>query len=370
MKVGIVSGVWPPDAGGPAPHAPELAAWLRQHGHAVEALVTADGAPEPQPYPVRWVSRRLPVGIRHAQVVRKLVARARRADVVYATSMLGRSAAATAVTGTPLVLKVTSDPAFERARRRGAVGGAVGDFQSADGGALVGALRVARDATVRRAAHLVCPSSFMAELAVSWGVPQERVTVLPNPAPRVGEADVVELDARPALVFAGRLTPAKDLGVLLRALADVPAATLTIVGDGADRPSLEALASQLGIAQRVRFLGARPRPQVLGLMATADAVVLTSAWENFPHGLVEALAMGTPVIATRVGGVPEIVADGQNGLLVEPGDAQAFAAAVNGFLDDSELRARLRAAAAGSVARFEQDAVYGRLEQILAAAAS
>jgi hypothetical protein len=148
MKVEIVSGIWPPDVGGPATHAPELAAWLQRRGHRVEALVTADRAPPPEAYPVRWVSRRLPVGVRHAEVVRRLVARGRRADVVYATSMLGRSAAASTVTRTPLVLKVTSDPAFERARRRGAVDGAVADFQDADGGALVGALRLARDATV------------------------------------------------------------------------------------------------------------------------------------------------------------------------------------------------------------------------------
>ena len=370
MKVEIVSGIWPPDVGGPATHAPELAAWLRRRGHAVEALVTADRAPEPEPYPVRWVSRRLPVGVRHAEVVRRLVARGRRADVVYATSMLGRSAAATMLSRTPLVFKVTSDPAFERARRHGAADGAVAGFQDADGGALVGALRLARDATIQRAAHVVSPSSFMAELAVSWGVAPERVTVLPNPAPSRDEADPVELDARPALVFAGRLTPAKDLGVLLRALVDVPDATLTLVGDGGDRPSLEALSSDLEVGARVRFLGARPRAQVLGLMAAADAVVLTSAWENFPHGLVESLAMGTPVIATRVGGVPEIVADGENGLLVPSGDASAFADAVNRFLGDGALRSQLRAAAAASVARFEQDAVYGRLEQILAEVAA
>src|SRR4051812_25066441 len=370
MRIEIVSGIWPPDVGGPATHAPELADWLRARGHAVEAFVTADAPPAVEAYPVRWVSRRLPVGVRHAEVVRRLSGRARRADVVYGTSMLGRSAAAALVAGSPLVLKVTSDPAFERARRRGAVGGAVVDFQHGHGSALIRALRVSRDATVRRAAHVVCPSTYMAELVVSWGVPQDRVTVLPNPAPRPDEAAAVELGDRPAVVFAGRLTAAKDLGVLLRALAEVPEATLTVVGDGAERSSLQALAAELRLGQRVRFLGPRPRPEVLGLMAAADAVVLSSAWENFPHGLVEALAMGTPVVATRVGGVPEIVEEGANGLLVGAGDPHAFAAALSRLLDDSELRARLRAAAAGSVARFEQDAVYGRLEQILAAAAS
>jgi glycosyltransferase involved in cell wall biosynthesis len=370
MKVEIVSGIWPPDVGGPASHAPELASWLRGRGHHVEALVTADRAPADESYPVRWVSRRLPVGVRHAAVVKALAARARHADVVYATSMLGRSAVATALTRTPLVVKLTSDPAFERARRRGVVGGAVADFQTSAGGTTVGALRAARNATLGRAAHVVCPSTFMAELAISWGVPEERVTVLPNPAPRPEEAAAISLADRPALVFAGRLTPAKDLGVALRALALVPEATLTIAGDGAERAALEALAAEVGVGDRVRFVGALPRADVLGLMAAADLVVLSSAWENFPHGLVEALAMGTPVVATRTGGVPEIVEDGLNGLLVEPGNVGAFAAAVEAYLSDGRLQDRLREAAAPSVVRFDQDAVYGQLEQILATAAA
>jgi len=152
-------------------------------------------------------------------------------------------------------------------------------------------------------------------------------------------------------------------------LALIPEATLTVAGEGAERPRLEALCHELGLGGRVHFVGALPRAEVLGLMRAADVVVLSSAWENFPHGLVEALAMGTPVIATRAGGVLEIVEDGRNGLLVESGDAPAFAAAVRMFLADTALQERLRAAAAPSVARFQQDAVYGRLEEILRAVA-
>src|SRR5436305_2096331 len=130
-----------------------------------------------------------------------------------------------------------------------------------------------------------------------------------------------------------------------------------VAGDGAERAELEALARELGLEARVRFAGARPRAEVLGLMRAADAVVLSSAWENFPHGLVEALAMGTPVVATRVGGVAEIVQDGKNGLLVEPGDPDAFADALRRLLGEPELRARLRAAAAPSVEQYDQDRV-------------
>ena len=122
----------------------------------------------------------------------------------------------------------------------------------------------------------------------------------------------------------------------MHAVERIPEATLVVVGDGEERPRLEGIAGE-----RVRFVGARPRGEVLGLLASADVAVLPSAWENFPHAVVEALAMGTPVVATRVGGVPEIVRDGENGLLVEAGDDDAFTEALARILDDDAFRGSL-----------------------------
>ena len=365
MKVEIVSGIWPPDVGGPASHAPEVAGWMSERGHRVEVVVTAERRPEARPYPVRFVSRRLPRGIRHARVLALVAARARRAEVVYSTGMFVRSAAGAALARTPIVLKLTSDPAFERARRAGLVDDDVTAFQRAKGGVRVELLRSARDGAVRHADHVVCPSGFLRDLVVGWGVPVERVTVLPNPAPRADRIPSLSSDGPKPFVFAGRLTDQKDLDVALRAVAHVGAARLDVIGDGPDRLRLEQLARDLELGARVRFLGALPREQVLAHVQGADAVVLSSRWENFPHGVVEALALGAPVIATRVGGVPEVVHDGENGLLVAPGDPDAFAGAVSLFLGDRELRARLRAAAAPSVADYSQDRIYGRLEAIL-----
>jgi len=104
---------------------------------------------------------------------------------------------------------------------------------------------------------------------------------------------------------------------------------------------------------------------VLELFRAADASVLTSAWENFPHTVVEALAVGTPVLGTAVGGVAEVVRDGENGLLVPPGDPDAFAEALRRFLGDEELRERLRSHAQASVEHLRSERVYGELEQIL-----
>jgi glycosyltransferase involved in cell wall biosynthesis len=354
MKVLVVSGIWPPDIGGPASHGPDVASFLHGRGHDVRAIVSAAAPPAEQPYPVDWVSRRLPRGVVHAVAGARIARAARVVDVVYTTGMFARTAAACTMTRTPYVLKLTGDPAFERARWQGRVGGDVETFQRTDGQRL---LRAVRDATVRGAAHVVCPSAFLRGLAVEWGAPD--ATVLPNPAP-----DVSNVRARPRdsdgilLAFAGRIGPQKALHVLLGAVERVPRVTLLVAGDG-DLPAQD----------RVVRLGALPREEVLSLFAGVDASALSSAWENFPHTVVESLAVGTPVIATAVGGVPEVVEDGVNGLIVPPGDVDALAAAIERYATDADLRARLRAAAKPSVERFSEAAVYGELERILEDAA-
>ncbi len=183
----------------------------------------------------------------------------------------------------------------------------------------------------KRARHVFCPSSYLRDVALRWGLDAGRVTVLPNPAPAIPAMPTRdELRAElgldgDVLVFAGRLGPQKAVGVLLDALVHASGVSLVIAGDGPERSALERRALELGLDARVRFLGSVPRETVLRLFRAADASVLPSAWENFPHTVVEALAVGCPVIATAVGGVPEVVRDGENGLLVPPGDAAALA---------------------------------------------
>ena len=374
MNVLIVSGIWPPDVGGPASHAPELADFLRSRGHGVEVVTTAAERPAAAPYPVHAVSRSSPVGVRHARVVALIARRARAADVVYATSMISRAGAGSAVARRPLVLKLVADAAYERAKRQGIFTGSLAAFQDARG-PRIAALRLARDLALRRAFHVVCPSSFLRELALGWGLEPERVTALPNaipPLPELRPAEEVRAELglpRPLLAFAGRVNAQKALDVLLDALAEVDGASLVVAGDGPELPRLERHAAALGLDGRVRFLGARSRTEVLELFRAADASVLTSAWENFPHTVVEALAVGTPVVGTAVGGVAEVVRDGENGVLVAPGDPRAFAEALRRYLGDDELRERLRSNAAASVEHLRPERVYGELEEILAKAA-
>ncbi|HEY8028010.1 MAG TPA: glycosyltransferase family 4 protein [Gaiellaceae bacterium] len=367
MNVLVVSGIWPPDVGGPASHAPDVAGFLAEHGHHVEVVTTAWEAPPAAPYDVHWVARSLPPGVRHVRGAALVRERAAHADAVYTTGMFGRSFAGATAARRPYVVKLTADPAFERARRRGVVGGDVDSFQLRSG-LRVEALRLARDVELRRASHVFCPSEYLRTLAISWGVPADRVSVLPNPAPAVPElAPRDELRRSfgmdgPTLAFAGRLSTQKSLGLALAAVDAVEGLSLVIAGDGDERARLEALAGP-----HVRFLGPQPRERVIELFRAADASILSSSWENFPHTVVEALAAGTPVIATRVGGVAEVVHDGENGLLVPAGDGEALAEAVRRYFSDDTLRARLRAAAADSVRAYDRDVLFSRIEQALAA---
>ena len=375
MNVLVATGMWPPDVGGPASHAPEVCEFLLRRGHRVAAVTMADRAPAPERYPVHWASRRTPLVWRQLAGAGKVARLARRADIVYTTGMIGRSSLGAVIARKPTVLKLTSDPVFERSLRWRLFGADLGAFQDARG-FRIGVLRRARDLALARASRVIIPSEALRELALGWGLPAEKVVVIPNPVsppPELGEREELRrrhgLEGR-TLVFAGRMVPQKAIPVALEAVLRNPDVSLVLAGEGPYLERLQELARSLPLDGRARFLGPQPRQAVFELLRAADAALLSSSWENFPHMVVEALSVGTPVLATDVGGVTEILRDGENGLLVPMNDPEALAGAIRRYFDDEALQERLRAAAVASVARFSPDEIYGRLEALLEEVAS
>jgi glycosyltransferase involved in cell wall biosynthesis len=182
----------------------------------------------------------------------------------------------------------------------------------------------------------------------------ERTSVIPNAvdvhaAPR-GPAG----GDPPRAISVGRLKEPKDFAGLIAALGEVAASyRAVVVGDGPDRPALERAIAETGAA--VELLG--ERDDVAAQLAASDVFVLASRSEGMPISILEAMAAGLPVVASAVGGVPELVEDGVTGLLVPPGDAAALAAALERVLGDPALRARLGAAArARAEERFDVEA--------------
>jgi glycosyltransferase involved in cell wall biosynthesis len=155
----------------------------------------------------------------------------------------------------------------------------------------------------------------------------------PGPAPTEGPLRILSV---------GRLHPIKGHRVLLEAcrrLSDRDVAwSLVVVGDGPERGALERLAGDPALGDRVRFLGALPHEQVTTHYAAADLLCVSSFMEGIPIVAMEALAMERPVVATRVGGIPELVRDGREGLLVSPGSSTALADALAELAADPSRR--------------------------------
>lgn len=229
------------------------------------------------------------------------------------------------------------------------------------------------DAKIAQARFVACISDFCRSQCMIFSDQQHwnKLNIIHcgiDPDKYQGEA-TTDLSA-PHLVFVGRLAGVKGVPVLLDALShlsrDIPDLRVTLIGDGPERADLETHAQNLGLGAMVTFAGYRSQDEVAETLASADALVLPSFAEGVPVTLMEAMASGIPVLATRVGGISELVEDCVSGYLVPPGNVEALAARLRDLLSDPELRARMGAAGRAKVtADFNQRIEAGRLAQLL-----
>lgn len=247
------------------------------------------------------------------------------------------------------------------------------DYRRASGRALAVHVGAHMDGAIARSCdHVIAISGFMKRAIVSTsGIGEAKVSVLTNMvAPHMLQAPEARRDLD--VVYVGRIAAEKGLDLLLRALPKVVRqrvdTQLTVIGPvrGATErgdyfAQCERLLEKLGLRRHVNFAGVVPNVELPGWLARARAVAVPSVW-NEPCGLaaIEALACGTPVVCTRVGGLPEIVEDGRTGAVVEPNDPVGLAAAILQILGDARLAANVRRAGREQVGRRHGEATLGR----------
>lgn len=211
---------------------------------------------------------------------------------------------------------------------------------------------------LRKSDRLVAVGQWTRQAMVDIeGFPAERVEVIyngrdlgryrPDPAARAEARRALGFSDEGFLVMqVARLSAVKDHATAVRAIARLapgqPAVRLLLVGDGAERPALERLVDELDVRDRVLLLGARS--DVERLLPAADAFLLSSLSEAIPLTLIEAMAAELPCIGSRVGGVPELIVEGETGLLAEPGSPEQFAHCIQRLTTDGELCTRMGAA--------------------------
>jgi glycosyltransferase involved in cell wall biosynthesis len=224
----------------------------------------------------------------------------------------------------------------------------------------------------RWSTRIVCVSAHDWRLAQQFGVGgQTQLVVIRNgikpvDPPRL-DADAVRrtLGVRelPVIVSVGRLASQKDPMTLLDAARRLAAGTVVLVGDGPLRPTAERYVRRHGLQDRVILAGMRR--DVASILAVSDVFVLASRWEGLPLAIIEAMMAGLPVVATRVGGVPELVEDGVTGVIVPPRDSEALAAALRRLLADPGLRSRMgRAGKERAFRDFTEDRMARETEKL------
>ena len=181
-----------------------------------------------------------------------------------------------------------------------------------------------------RLTAVIAPSRYLASVIVREGLPQRLIQVVPNALASWSEPRAEGAGARPA-VFVGRLTRLKGVDVLLRAFREPSLAGHRLVVAGGDGSG----------TKNVTFLGPLTNSEARSVIATAGCLVVPSVWpENCPMVAIEGLAAGIPVVASRIGGLPELVEEGVTGRLVSPGRPAQLAATVADVLSDPDIAAR------------------------------
>ena len=180
--------------------------------------------------------------------------------------------------------------------------------------------------------------------------------------------EALSVRSHPRIVTVGRLVPWKGIFGLIDAVAiardEFPSVSLTIVGDGPDRAALEAYADTR-LTNTVSFTGALSHADTLAVIKSADVFVLNSTYEGLSHLLIEATSLGVPIVATSMGGNPEVIQEGISGLLVPPGDPTFLAQAITRICKDSALREKLQKGALESASAFTQEAmITGTLQAL------
>ncbi|WP_417242301.1 glycosyltransferase family 4 protein [Celeribacter sp.] len=203
------------------------------------------------------------------------------------------------------------------------------------------------DAKIARAAFVACISHFCRSQAMYFSDPAHwnRLKIVHCGVTPEAYGTVARTQRGKRIIFVGRLDPVKGVPLLLDAMAriaqDHPDATLSVVGDGPSRAAVEAQARDLGLGDRVSFLGYRAADEVTALLNEADMLVLPSFAEGVPVVLMEAMASRIPVIASRVAGVSELIEDGVSGFTLPAGDLDTLCARLDTLLSDPALCERM-----------------------------
>jgi glycosyltransferase involved in cell wall biosynthesis len=271
----------------------------------------------------------------------------------------------------PFFVKVVGDYAWEQGVQRFGVTASLDEFVLMKKIPFaVAFFRFVESKVTTFASRVIVPSQYLKGVIKTWGVPEEKIEVISNAVSIDAPTEVSHEQQlpRPRIVSVGRLVPWKGMLPLIDAIASLRAngckASLTIIGEGEEGELLKKHAKEL-LTDGYSFPGRLSHVDTLAIIKNADVFVLNSTYEGLSHLLIEAITLGTPVVATEAGGNTEVITDGVNGLTIGVGDTASLTKALSRIIEDSALRAKLSVGAKESSKRFSTSSMLHATHKVL-----
>ena len=343
MKITVATGLYPPEIGGPATHTVFLEQELPKLGYEVVVV------------PFRQ-SKKFPKILRHLHYTFRLLRASTGSSILFAQDVasVGFPALVVAkITSKKFVVRVPGDFAWEQSTQRFGVTDSIDEFQTKQYGWRVQFLRWIQNRVTKFADKVVTPSEYFRQLVIGWGVPSSQVVTIYNGVDLDIEQKTIVKPWPRLIVSSGRLVPWKGFQKLIMCLTQLPNWHLLIIGDGPMEQQLKQLVTDAKLSGRVHFTGNLSRIDVYSWCHAADVFVLNTHFESFSYQIVEAMDARVPVIATRVGSIPELITSEREGLLLEPDDEQGLVKAVKTVVEEPEVWRGRVAAAAKKVKEFD-----------------
>jgi len=380
MRILITSPVFPPDLGGPAVYVPSAAKFFVDAGHEVEVLAFCS---EPKvtgfPFKVTTISRGNLLW-RYVKAFWFVFREARKVDVVYVQEHIALFHVLGArLARKPVVIRIMVDGAWEISHRFGLIGDdSINTFETKDYGFKVKLIRAVQLFWWKRVYRIIACSDFLRWIPIKrYGISEEKCLRVHNAynGPSVEDVTETQSEARAELGLEAdkryvlticRLVVWKGVDFIQRALVDLPKDVhLLVAGDGELQEQWTALSTELGIEDRVTFLGNVPHARIPLYIRAASLFVLNSEYEGLSHTLLEVASLGTPIVCTGVCGNPEVVEHEVNGLLVQPKSPEELGPAMMRVLDDPALAQRFVEAGLIKMKGFRRDTTFPQVLEIL-----
>ena len=314
MKITLTTGIFPPDIGGPASFIPLLAEKLLEYNIEIDVITLSNEVEDysKYPYKVTAISRKIKKPFRDYFVIKEIINSAKTSDFIFSNTLAFESAIASKILNKPLIQKIVGDIAWERANSSGRFIATLDEYQKANLCLKSKLTNIYRNFAVNASDVIVTPSYYLANIVKNWGY-QKDIKVIYNSVEFSKPTKKIVKD-KFRIITVARLIPHKGIEAIIDTLKTLEIDfEYIIIGDGPLRNKLEKASKDMN----VKFLGNISKQEVANWLFCSDLFILNSSYEGLPHVVLESMYNECCVIASDVGGTPEVVKHMENGILFE-----------------------------------------------------